>query len=104
MPDDPTFNQKDNKYDVPSYKRLCAKFGVDSSADFRFTHGKNSGLGNVYVWVAYEGPSSTDYNYPGDPDLARFADEGAGRELANGIYFARNDQGADRQFDFFVPD
>ena len=104
LPDDPTFNQKDNHYDVSSYKRICVEFGVDPSADFRFTHGKNSGLGNVYIWVSYSRPSSTDYNYPGDPDLARFTDKGGGKELANDIYFVRNDQGADRQFEYFVPD
>ena len=58
----------------------------------------------MYIWVTYSGASSTDYNYPGDPDLARFTDEGGGKELANGIYFVRNEQGADRQFEHFVPD
>ena len=47
LPDDPTFNQKDNHYDIASYKRICAEFGVDPSSDFRFTHGKKHGLGNV---------------------------------------------------------
>ena len=45
LPDDPAFNQKDNPYDVASYKRICAEFGIDSSADFRFTYGQNHGLG-----------------------------------------------------------
>ena len=49
LPDDPTYNQKDNKYDVPSYKRLCAELGVDPSTDFRFTHGQNHGLGYVNI-------------------------------------------------------
>ena len=107
LPDDPTFNQKDNHYDISSYKMICAEFGVDPSADFRFTYGKNNGLGNVYIWVAYEGLRSTDYNYP-DPDLALFDDERVTdrKDLnyrANGITFVRNDQGADKQFDYFVP-
>ena len=79
----------------------------DPNADFRFTYGKNYGLGNVYICVAYKGPNSTDYNYP-DPDLALFDDEQVTdikdpNYRANGIYFVRNDQGADKQFQHFVP-
>ena len=51
LPDDPTFNQKDNHYDISLYKRICAKFQVDPSADFRFTYGQNHGL--VYVDMKY---------------------------------------------------
>ena len=69
--------------------------------------GKNHGFGTVYIWVAYEGPEGTDYNYP-DPALAMF-DDGREKDMtksdykANGIYFVRNDQGADKQFEYFVP-
>ena len=108
LPDDPTFNQKDNHYDISWYKRSCAEFGVDLSADFLFKCGKNNGLGNMYIWIAYEGPNCTDYNYP-DPDLALFDDECVTDRKdpnyhTNGIYFVRNDQGADKQFEHFVPD
>ena len=51
LPDDPAFNQQDNPYDVASYKRLCAEFGIDPSTDFRFTYGQNHGLG--YVSIMY---------------------------------------------------
>ena len=34
LPGDPTFNQFNNKYDVASYKRICAEFGVDHQAIF----------------------------------------------------------------------
>ena len=51
LPGDPTFSQFNNHYDVASYKRICAEFGADPSSDFRFTHGKNNGLGNVYIYV-----------------------------------------------------
>ena len=107
LPDDPTFNQKDNHYEIASYKKICGEFGIDPSSDFRFTHGKNKGLGNVYIWVTYSGPRSTDYNYP-DPNLALFDDERVTDRddpnyRANGIYFVRNDQGADKQFEYFVP-
>ena len=49
LPDDPTFNQKNNHYDIASYKRICAEFGVDPSSDFRFTHGQNHRLSNVNI-------------------------------------------------------
>ena len=49
LPDDPAFNQKNNPYDVASYKRICAEFGVDPSTDFRFTYGQNHGLGYVNI-------------------------------------------------------
>ena len=48
-PDDHTFNQKDNHYDIASYKRICAEFGVDPSSDFRFTYGQNHGIGYVNI-------------------------------------------------------
>ena len=71
LPDDPAFNQEDNHYEIGSYKKICGEFGIDPSSDFRFTHGTNHGLGNMYISVTYSGPRSTDYNYP-DPDLALF--------------------------------
>ena len=107
LPDDPTFNQKDNKYEIASYTKICGEFGIDPSTGFRITRGKNHGLENVYIWVTYSGPRSTDCNYP-DPDLALFDDERVTKRddpnyKANGIYFVRNDQGADKQFEYFVP-
>ena len=67
---------------------------------------KNHGFGPVYIWVTYEGPRSTDYHYP-DPGLAVLDDERITKienpsYKANGIYFVRNDQGADKQFEYFV--
>ena len=43
LPGYPTFNPFSNHYDVASYKRICAKFGTDTSSDFRFTIGKTTG-------------------------------------------------------------
>ena len=40
FPDDPTFKQRDNKYAIAAYKKICGEFGIDPSSDFRFTHGK----------------------------------------------------------------
>ena len=39
LPGDPTFNQTENKFDSPSFERICAEFGIDPNTDFRFTHG-----------------------------------------------------------------
>ena len=47
LPGDPTLNPLNNHYDVASYKRICAEFGIEPSSDFRFTVGKNHGLGRV---------------------------------------------------------
>ena len=107
LPDDPTFNQKDNKYNIVSYKKLCDEFGVDYNADFRFTYGTNNGLGNVYIGVTGEGDISTDYDYP-DPNLALFNDERITDKWndnykANGISFVRNDDGAVIQYEHFAP-
>ena len=41
-----------NRYDVASYKRICAEFGIDPTSDFRFTSRKNHGLGDVYIGVS----------------------------------------------------
>ena len=49
LPGDGAFDQKNNTYDIPSYKRLCNEFGISPSTDFRFHHGMNPGLGNVYI-------------------------------------------------------
>ena len=121
LPDDPAFDEINNPYDVAAYKRICAEFGIDPSTDFRYTRGKNGGLGTVYIWASGIGPMATDYHYP-DPDLALFDDDdertvpnddGKGTRTikpadpgynANGIYFVRNDQGAERQLEHFVPD
>ena len=107
LPDDPTFNKKDNHYNVTAYKKICADFNVDPNSDFCFTHGQNHGLGNVYIGVTYKGLISTDYNYP-DPDLALFDDECMmdrkdPNYRTNGTSFVRNDQSADKQFEYFVP-
>ena len=47
LPGDPTFNISSNNYDIASYKRICAEFGIAPTSDFRYTGGKNHGLGSV---------------------------------------------------------
>ena len=98
LPGDPTFNQFNNHYDVPSYKRLCAEFGIDPSSDFRFTHGKNGGLGYVYVYA--QGASKTEYEYPG---WNKFSDEGGKALSGNLIYYIEPDKIAATQYDWFAP-
>ena len=65
LPGDSSFSQTDNKYDVPSYERLCKEFSVPPSASFRFEKGANHGLGSVYIWFTNEGPHKTRYHYLG---------------------------------------
>ena len=98
LPGDPTFNQFNNHYDVPSYERLCAEFGIDPSSDFRFTHGKNGGLGHVYVYA--QGASKTEYAYPG---WNKFSDEGGKALSGNLIYYIEPDKIAATQYDWFTP-
>ena len=106
LPDDPAFNQKNNPYDVASYKRICAEFGVDPSTDFRFTYGQNHGLGYVNIMYS-DGPfAQKKWQYPpadlSNPTSQRLAGD-SGTTSNNTIAFIRNDQGADTQFEHFVP-
>ena len=96
LPGDPTFNQFNNHYDVASYKRICAEFGIDPSSDFRFTHGKNHGLGYVYVYA--QGATKTGYGYPG---WNKFSDEGGEAIKGNLIYYIEPD--VSTQYDWFLP-
>ena len=107
LPDDPAFNQQDNPYDVASYKRICAEFGIDPSTDFRFTYGQNHGLGYVNIMYS-DGPfAHKQWQYPpadlSNPSSQRLAGD-SGTTDNNTIAFIRNDQGADKQFEHFVPD
>ena len=108
LPDSPVFSEISNPYDVALYTRICAEFNIAPSTDFRYTRGKNGGLGTVYIGATGLGDIATDYHYP-DPDLALFDDEritdrNNSDYKANGISFIRNDQGADKQLEQFVPD
>ena len=106
LSDDPAFNQQDNPYDVASYKRLCAEFGIDPNTDFPFTYGQNHGLG--YVNIMYpDGPfAHKQWKYP-PADLSNSSSQrlkgDSGTTDNNTIAFMRNDQGADKQFEHFVP-
>ena len=100
LPGDPTFDQFNNKYDVSSYKRICAEFGVDPSSDFRYTSGANHGLGSVYIYITNVGPDKTSASYPG---FNTFSDEGGSASKGNLIYYIQPENDANRQSDFFCP-
>ena len=106
LPDDPAFNQQENPYDGASYKRICAEFGIDPSTDFRFTYGQNHGLGYVNIMYS-DGPfAHKQWKYPpadlSNPSSQRLTGD-SGTTDNNTIAFIRNDQGADKQFEHFVP-
>ena len=91
---DPTFNPLSNHYDVASYKRICAEFGIEPSSDFRFTVGKNHWLGRV------NGEMQLDFKYPG---WMKFSDEGGNANKGNRISYIRPDSVAATQYDWFAP-
>ena len=95
LPGDPNFNQFNNHYDVASYKRICAEFGIDPSSDFSFTHGKNNDLGNVYIYA--QGATKTEFEYPG---VNKCSDEGGKAIKGNLIYYIEPD--VSTQYDWFV--
>ena len=112
LPGDPTFNQTENKYDSPSFKRICAEFGIDPNTDFRFVHGQNHGLG--YCYVSGDPQPFKHWTYPpaslDNPSSQRFSDEQGSatqtgnRFLGNELDYIINEEGSDHQFDWFVPD
>ena len=95
LPGDPPFNVSNNPYDIASYKKICAEFRIDPSSDFRFTGGKNNGLGNVYIWP---GPEDGGFSYPG---WMKFSDEGAKSINGNLIAFIEPDD--IEQYAWFTP-
>ena len=101
LPDDPVFKQKNNRYDVAAYKRICAEFGVNPNTDFRYKKGSNHDLGKVFIYVTRAGPVSTGMSYPSDK--ANFSDKGGNASDGNAVYFIRNDDGANKQFEYFAP-
>jgi len=99
LPGNPTFNPSGNNYDVASYKRICAKFGIAQTSDFRFTGGKNHGLGNVYIGVTGHGPMKTGTAWPGG--YYKFSDEGGSATDGNLLYFIKPD--GIPQYGWFAP-
>ena len=74
--------------------RICAEFGIDPSSDFRFTIGKNHGLGRV------NGEMLLDFKYP---DWMKFGDEDGKAIKGDIIFYIRPDPVAATQYDWFAP-
>ena len=88
LPGDSAFSQTENKYDIPSFKRICAEFGISPNADFRFTKGDNHGLGSVFEYFTYSGYFKTPYKYPSK--TAKFEDEGGRASDGNLVPYIEN--------------
>ena len=100
LPGDPPFNEKDNRYDIPSYKRICKEFNISTDSDFRCHKGENHGLGSVYIWVSYVGPSKAGHksSYPG---FFKFSEEGGEGSKGNLLQYILNDETKD-QYEYFL--
>ena len=99
LPGDSAFNQTENKYDIPSFKRICAEFGISPNADFRFTKGNNHGLGSVFEYFTNSGYFKTPYKYPSK--TAKFEDEGGCASDGNLVPYIENTE-ARNQYEYFI--
>ena len=88
LPGDTAFNQTENKYDIPSFERICAEFGIPPNADFRFTRGDNHGLGSVFEYFSYSGYTKTPFKYPSKE--TKFEDEGGRASDGNLVPYIEN--------------
>ena len=99
LPGDTAFSQTENKYDIPSFERICAEFGISPNADFRFTRGDNHGLGSVFEYFSYSGYTKTPFNYPSKE--TKFADEGGRASDGNLVPYIENTE-ARNQYEYFL--
>ena len=99
LPGDSAFNQTENKYDIPSFRRICAEFGISPIADFRFTKGDNHGLGSVFEYFTNSGYFKTPFKYPSK--TAKFEDEGGRASDGNLVPYIENTE-ARNQYEYFL--
>ena len=99
LPGDTAFNQTENKYDIPSFNRICAEFGISPNADFRFTRGDNHGLGSVFEYFTNSGYFKTPYKYPSKE--TKFEDEGGRASDGNLVPYIENTE-ARNQYEYFL--
>ena len=99
LPGDTAFNQTENKYDIPSFERICAEFGISPNADFRFTRGDNHGLGSVFEYFTNSGYTKTPFKYPSKE--TKFKDEGGRASDGNLVPFIENTE-ARNQYEYFL--
>ena len=96
-----SLTKKENPYDVAAYKRICAEFGVVTNTDFRYKKGPNHGLGKVFINISRGGSVPTGMSYPSAK--AKFSNEGGDSGDGTLAAFIRNDDGTDKQFEYFAP-
>ena len=99
LPGDSAFSQTENKYDIPSFERICAEFGISPNADFRFTRGDNHGLGSVFEYFTISGYFKTPFKYPSK--TAKFEDEGGRASDGNLVPYIENTE-ARNQYEYFL--
>ena len=99
LPGDSAFNQTENKYDIPSFKRICAEFGMSPNANFRFTKGDNHGLGSVFEYFTNSSYFKTPFKYPSK--TAKFEDEGGRASDGNLVPYIENTE-ARNQYEYFL--
>ena len=99
LPGDTAFSQTENKYDIPSFERICAKFGISPNADFRFTRGDNHGLGSVFEYFTNSGYTKTPFKYPSKE--TKFEDEGGRASDGNLVPYIENTE-ARNQYEYFL--
>ena len=99
LPGDTAFNQTENKYDIPSFERICAEFGISPNADFRFTRGDNHGLGSVFEYFTNSGYTKTPFKYPSKE--TKFEDEGGRASDGNLVPYIQNTE-ARNQYEYFL--
>ena len=99
LPGDTAFSQTENKYDIPSFERICAEFGISPNADFRFKRGDNHGLGSVFEYFSYSGYTKTPYEYPSKE--TKFEDEGGRASDGNLVSYIENTE-ARNQYEYFL--
>ena len=86
------FNQTENKYDIPSFERICAEFGISPNAD-------NHGLGSVFEYFTNSGYIKTPYKYPSKE--TKFEDEGGRASDGNLVPYIENTE-ARNQYEYFL--
>ena len=99
LPGDTAFSQTENKYDIPSFERICVEFGISPNADFRFTRGDNHGPGSVFEYFSYSGYTKTPFKYPSKE--TKFEDEGGRASDGNLVPYIENTE-ARNQYEYFL--
>ena len=99
LPGDTAFSQTENKYDIPSFERICAEFGISPNTDFRFTRGDNHGLGSVFEYFTNSGYTKTPFKYPSKE--TKFEDEGGRASDGNLVPYIENTE-ARNQYEYFL--